>query len=52
MSDAIDGRPHEVGVDPGRLERIDGWMRDLVAQGKLAGLSVSVARRGRTVFRR
>ena len=51
MSDAIDRRPQEAGIDPGRLERIDAWMRDLVAQGKLAGLSVSVARRGRTVFR-
>ena len=35
-----------------RLERIDGWMRRLVETGRLAGLSVTVARRGCTAFSR
>ena len=41
-----------LGFCPERLERIDGWMRRLVETGRLAGLSVTVARRGRTAFSR
>ena len=41
-----------VGLCPRRLERIDAWMRALVETGRLAGLSVSVSRRGRTAFAR
>jgi CubicO group peptidase (beta-lactamase class C family) len=44
--------PEEVGLSSARLARIDGWMRDLVADGRLAGLSVNVMRRGRVVYRR
>ncbi|WP_375456832.1 serine hydrolase domain-containing protein [uncultured Methylobacterium sp.] len=52
MPDAIDVKPQDLGFDPERLERIDAWMARLVADGKLAGLSVTVARRGRTAFQR
>lgn len=50
MQDRTVTDPTEVGLCPQRLERIDGWMRRLVDDGRLAGLSVSVARRGRTAF--
>ena len=39
------------GLCPTRLARIDGWMDRLVADGKLAGLSVTVARRGSIAYR-
>ncbi|GJE62662.1 serine hydrolase domain-containing protein [Methylobacterium trifolii] len=52
MADATETDARAVGFCPERLERIDGWMRRLVDDGKLAGLSVTVARRGRTVFGR
>ncbi|HEV7438538.1 MAG TPA: serine hydrolase domain-containing protein, partial [Methylobacterium sp.] len=42
--------PRAVGLCPERLGRIDGWMERLVAEGKLAGLSVMVSRRGRTAY--
>ncbi|GEP04931.1 serine hydrolase domain-containing protein [Methylobacterium oxalidis] len=44
--------PEAAGFSAERLERIDGWMRRLVSDGRLAGLSVSVMRRGRTAFAR
>ena len=40
------------GLCPDRLERIDAWMRRYVETGKLAGVSVTVARRGQTAFMR
>lgn len=42
--------PKTLGLCPERLERVDGWMRRLVAEGKLAGLSVMLSRRGETAF--
>jgi CubicO group peptidase (beta-lactamase class C family) len=44
--------PLDVGVCPDRLARIAPWMDRLVAEGRLAGLSVSMQRRGRTVYAR
>ncbi|GJD79646.1 serine hydrolase [Methylobacterium gregans] len=44
--------PKDLGLCPERLERVDGWMRGLVAEGRLAGLSVSVMRRGQLAFAR
>ncbi|WP_375463787.1 serine hydrolase domain-containing protein [uncultured Methylobacterium sp.] len=52
MPDSTEARPQDVGLCADRLERIDAWMRRLVADGRLAGLSVAVARRGRTAFHR
>lgn len=42
--------PKTLGLCPERLERVDGWMRRLVEEGKLAGLSVMLSRRGETAF--
>ncbi|MCE4225665.1 beta-lactamase family protein [Methylobacterium sp. C25] len=40
----------DLGLCPQRLERVDAWMRCYVDEGKLAGLSVSLLRRGQTAF--
>jgi CubicO group peptidase (beta-lactamase class C family) len=42
----VDVDPAEVGLDPDRLARIDTHFRRYVDEGKLAGWSVAVARRG------
>ncbi|GJE56318.1 MULTISPECIES: serine hydrolase domain-containing protein [Methylobacterium] len=47
-----DTDPRDLGLCPDRLERIDAWMRRYVDEGKLAGLSVHFARRGKTGFAR
>ncbi len=39
--------PEEVGLSSARLERIDSVMQNYVDQGKLAGLSTMIARRGK-----
>jgi CubicO group peptidase (beta-lactamase class C family) len=44
--------PRAVGVCPERLSRIGPWMDRLVAEGRLAGLSVTMQRRGQTVYAR
>ncbi|RZK97434.1 MAG: class A beta-lactamase-related serine hydrolase, partial [Methylobacterium sp.] len=50
MHGEIASEPRALGLCPDRLERIDGWMRRLVDDGKVAGLSVMLARGGRTAF--
>ncbi|WP_342360910.1 serine hydrolase domain-containing protein [Terrarubrum flagellatum] len=42
--------PEAVGLSSSRLSRVSDWMRLQVDQGKLAGLSVLVARRGHVAF--
>lgn len=44
--------PEDVGLSTERLSRIDGWMDRLVTDGKLAGLSVNVMRRGQIAYSR
>ncbi|MDP4021816.1 serine hydrolase domain-containing protein [Methylobacterium sp. NEAU 140] len=44
--------PRGAGFDPERLARVVPWMDRLVEDGRLAGLSVTVARRGRVAFAR
>ena len=44
--------PTSLGLAPERLARIDGWMDELVSGGRLPGISVLVARRGRVAYRR
>ena len=47
MNDAaIVSRPEDVGLSSRRLARIDAWRDRLVADGKLAGVSTLVSRRG------
>ena len=50
MSQIVEGKPEQVGLSSGRLARIRPWMEKYVADKKLPGLSVALARRGRTVF--
>lgn len=47
---SLDAEPRAVGLDPERLGRIDAWMRALVADGRLAGVSTLIARRGRIAY--
>jgi CubicO group peptidase (beta-lactamase class C family) len=42
--------PEDVGLCSKRMERIAGWMRQLVSSGRLAGIEVMINRRGRTAF--
>lgn len=50
MSATTETDPRAVGVCPERLARIRPWMDRLVEDGRLAGLSVTMQRRGQTVF--
>ena len=45
----VDHDPTELGVDPGRLARIDTHLARYVDEGRLAGWQVLVTRRGKTV---
>ncbi|WP_219412818.1 serine hydrolase domain-containing protein [Pseudonocardia nigra] len=45
----VDAEPGEVGLDAGRLQRVDSHFRRYVDDGKLAGWTIAVARRGRVV---
>ena len=51
-SEAVATDPRDLGLCPDRLARIAPWMDRLVDDGRLAGLSVTVSRRGRTAFAR
>jgi CubicO group peptidase (beta-lactamase class C family) len=46
----VDAEPGEVGFDPDRLRRVPGHLRRYVDDGRLAGWTVAVARRGRVVL--
>jgi len=50
MQPDADTNPRDLGLCPDRLERIDAWMRSTIGAGRLAGLSVMIARHGRTAF--
>ena len=52
MDEIDEVKPEDVGLSSERLERIAGWMRGLVEDGKLAGLQTMVMRRDRIVWRR
>jgi CubicO group peptidase (beta-lactamase class C family) len=43
-------RPEEVGLSSDRLGRVTGWMRRQIGDGRLAGIEVMIARRGKTSF--
>jgi len=46
----VDAEPEEVGFDARRLQRVETHFRRYVDDGKLAGWTVAVARRGRTAL--
>ncbi|MBE7247526.1 MAG: beta-lactamase family protein, partial [Actinomycetospora chiangmaiensis] len=52
MSALTEIDPKGAGFSPDALARIEPWMDRLVVEGRLAGLSVTVNRRGRTAFAR
>jgi CubicO group peptidase (beta-lactamase class C family) len=52
MTDLSRVPPEDVGLSAERLSRIDGWMDRLVADGKLPGVGVTVARRGKIAYAR
>lgn len=45
----VDAEPGEVGLDAGRLRRLDDALRPYVDDGRLPGWTVAVSRRGRVV---
>ena len=52
MDGPMHTRPEDVGLSSRQLARVDAWMDRLVADGKLPGVSVTVARRGRVAYQR
>jgi len=49
MDIGLHAKPEDVGLSSARLKRVETWMQRQVDEGKLAGLSTLVARRGRVV---
>ncbi len=49
MDVGVHAKPEDVGLSSARLARIGPWMQHWVDEGKLAGVSTLVARRGRVV---
>jgi CubicO group peptidase (beta-lactamase class C family) len=45
-------RPEDVGLSSRRLAGVDAWMRRLVDDGKVAGVSTAIARRGQVAYMR
>lgn len=52
LAELSTARPEDVLLSSERLERIDGWMRRLVGDGKLPGLQVMVMRGGHIAWQR
>jgi CubicO group peptidase (beta-lactamase class C family) len=52
MGESAITRPEDVGLDSGRIDRVETWMRQQVSGGRLAGIEVMINRRGRTAFHR
>ena len=46
----VDADPREVGFDPDRLQRVERHFRSYVDDGRLAGWTIVVARRGRVAL--
>ncbi len=49
MDAIVTAKPEDVGLSSQRLERVNGWAQRLVDDGRLAGVTTMVARRGRVV---
>lgn len=52
MTTATAATPEHAGLSSQRLRKIDGWMDRLIGDGRLAGLSVLVSRRGQLAYER
>ncbi|WP_159348630.1 serine hydrolase domain-containing protein [Roseomonas harenae] len=52
MEWTLQAEPEAVGLSSRALARVDGWMDRLVEDGRLAGLSVLVSRRGMVAYAR
>lgn len=50
MDGNVSTTPEQVGLSGPHLARIDGWMQRWVDSGRLAGMSVTVMRRGRVAY--
>src|SRR5262245_24600398 len=50
MPETTATRPEDVGLSSKRTERVQAWMQQQVAGGRLAGIEVMINRRGRTAF--
>ncbi|HEY5208819.1 MAG TPA: serine hydrolase domain-containing protein [Stellaceae bacterium] len=50
MSQIVETKPDQVGLSSERLARIRPWMEKLVADNKLPGVQVVVARRGKAAY--
>ncbi len=50
MSHLATAKPEDVGFSAERLGRIDGWLKSQVTSGRLAGLSVMIARQGKVAY--
>ncbi|TDR89159.1 serine hydrolase domain-containing protein [Enterovirga rhinocerotis] len=48
----LTAKPEDVGLSSERLARIDGWMRGLVADGRLPFVQTMIMRRGEVVWHR
>jgi CubicO group peptidase (beta-lactamase class C family) len=52
MNEIVTAKPEDVGLCSTRLGRVEAWMQQQVAGGRLAGVEVMINRRGRTAFHR
>ncbi|MBO0766997.1 MAG: beta-lactamase family protein [Hyphomicrobiaceae bacterium] len=52
MPETASAKPEEVGLCSRRLGRLEAWMQQQVAGGRLAGIEVMIDRRGHTAFHR
>ncbi len=50
MTEIMTAKPDDLGLSTARLARVETWMHQQVAGGRLAGLEVMINRRGRTAF--
>jgi CubicO group peptidase (beta-lactamase class C family) len=52
MNATAASRPEDLGLCSRRIERVEGWMQQQVAGGRLAGIEIMINRRGRTALHR
>jgi CubicO group peptidase (beta-lactamase class C family) len=52
MHESATTKPQDAGFSPGRIERIETWMREQISAHRLAGVVVMINRGGYTAFHR